>query len=172
MSASKRVLALDVRPRSFGFAIFEGPDQLLDWGVKSFRRGVNAVRIPLQRKVASLLDEFLPAAIVVKQARLLRARKTTKAVLREAKTRGIAIRFATAGAVRKVIAAHARNKHELASALAAHYPELASRLPPKRKIWQSEDYRMSIFDAAALGVVFFTRQANTEKRLPEGPLPS
>ena len=29
----KRVLALDVRPRSFGYVVFEGPTLLLDWGV-------------------------------------------------------------------------------------------------------------------------------------------
>ena len=37
-------------------------------------------------------------------------------------------------------------------------PELAAKLPPKRKIWQSEDYRMSIFDAAAVGVAYFVRR--------------
>jgi hypothetical protein len=33
---NKRVLALDLRPRSFGFAVFENAE-LLDWGVKSLR---------------------------------------------------------------------------------------------------------------------------------------
>jgi hypothetical protein len=32
--------------------------------------------------------------------------------------------------------------------------ELASRLPPKRKTWKSEDSRMDIFDAGALVVAF------------------
>jgi hypothetical protein len=54
------------------------------------------------------------------------------------------------------------NKYEVALALAKQFPALASRLPPKRKIWQSEDYRMGIFDAATVGVAYFTRR---EKRL-------
>jgi hypothetical protein len=33
--------------------------------------------------------------------------------------------------------------------------ELGHRLPPKRKPWMSEDYRMGIFDAVALA--FATR---------------
>jgi hypothetical protein len=45
-SSEKRVLALDVHPRSFGFVVFEGPNRIHDWGVKSFRRGVNAAKIP------------------------------------------------------------------------------------------------------------------------------
>jgi hypothetical protein len=32
--------------------------------------------------------------------------------------------------------------------------ELASRMPPKRKLWKSEDGRMDIFDAVALAVAF------------------
>jgi len=51
-----------------------------------------------------------------------------------------------------------RNKYEVASALALQFPDLASRLPPRRKCWQSEDYRMGIFDAAALGVAYFARR--------------
>jgi hypothetical protein len=48
---------------------------------------------------------------------------------------------------------------------AEQLPELASRLPDKRKIWKSEDYRMSIFDAAALGVGYFTGRRPVTKRV-------
>jgi hypothetical protein len=50
------------------------------------------------------------------------------------------------------------NKHEVACAVAEHFPELASKLPPKRKIWNNEHYRMRIFDAAALGITYFNRR--------------
>ena len=43
----------------------------------------------------------------------------------------------------------------MAELLAKKFPdELASRLPPKRKPWKSEDSRMDIFDAVALAVAF------------------
>jgi hypothetical protein len=49
----------------------------------------------------------------------------------------------------------AGTKQEMAELLAKQFPdELASRLPPKRKPWKSEDTRMDIFDAVALAVVF------------------
>jgi hypothetical protein len=42
-------------------------------------------------------------------------------------------------------------KHALAQYLAARFPEeLSSRLPPKRRLWTSDDCRMDIFDAVAL----------------------
>src|SRR5438445_11751547 len=62
----QRILALDVRPRSFAFVLFENSRELLDWGARSFRGGVNAVRVPLGPKVARLLDEYAPEVLVLK----------------------------------------------------------------------------------------------------------
>ena len=45
-------------------------------------------------------------------------------------------------------------KHEMAESLATRFPdELALRLPPKRRPWESEDARMDVFDAVGLAVV-------------------
>src|SRR5262249_18436518 len=44
-------------------------------------------------------------------------------------------------------------KHEMAELVAKRYrDELASRLPPKRRTWESENSRMDIFDAVGLAV--------------------
>jgi hypothetical protein len=51
------------------------------------------------------------------------------------------------------------NKYKVASVLARQFPDLAPRLPPKKKCCQGEDYRMGIFDAAAVGVAYFTRRS-------------
>jgi hypothetical protein len=39
--------------------------------------------------------------------------------------------------------------------LARQFPELSWKLPPTRKRWHHEHKNMPIFDAVALGVVFF-----------------
>src|SRR5256885_7228127 len=94
----KRVLALDVRPRSFGYVVFEGPTLLLDWGVQSFRHGRNAVRIPLATKIAALLEDFQPAAVVAKEppsrkkVNRSRTRKVLELVRHKASLRGIRTR--------------------------------------------------------------------------------
>jgi hypothetical protein len=44
-------------------------------------------------------------------------------------------------------------KYSLAEMLANRFPELADRLPPKRRIGDGEHSRMSIFDAVALVLV-------------------
>lgn len=174
MSSNKRVLALDVHPRSFGYVVFEGADELLDWGVRSFRRGVNAVRVPAPKRLRALLDEFAPQVVVLRARPGRAAQRTSKIVAtirREAKKHRAAVMFVTRRAVKQVFTGHTSNKHEIASALAERFPELAPKLPPKRKLWQSEDYRMTIFDAAALGVTYFScRKSNTVS--PEGSAPS
>ncbi len=157
MNHDKRIIAIDLRSRGFGFAVFEGPTRLLDWGVRSFRQGVNAVKIPASDKFAGLLDELSPGAIVIQKDFFESKKKTgmRDALLKQAEGHRIPIRFLTRRAVRSAFVGSNRNKYTIAAAIAKQVPELGPRLPGVRKIWKSEDYRMSIFDAAALGVAYF-----------------
>jgi len=162
-----RVMALDIRTRSFGFVMFEGPNYMLDWGIRSFRHGVNAVKIPAAKKLLVLLDEFTPSAIVVRERETKRGTKKSKiltTIERQARNRSIQVRFISRKDVNRAFVGFESNKYEVATALAKQFPDLASRLPAKRKIWQSEDYRMGIFDAAAVGVAYFTRRKPVTKR--------
>ena len=174
--SQKRVLALDVRPRSFGYALFEGPERLLDWGARSFRKGVNAVRIPLGEKIEALVDECDPTVVVAKEAQMRKKinsgqrRKMLDVIVGKARHGGIPVRVLGRSAVRDAFATSGfQTKHQVASALAERFAELAPILPPKRKPWQSEDYRTSIFDAAALGTAYFARCA--KRALREAPAP-
>ena len=51
----------------------------------------------------------------------------------------------------------AGTKYEIAKAIATQIPAFAHRIPRFRKPWMSEDPRQSLFDAAALGLTYFTR---------------
>jgi hypothetical protein len=50
------------------------------------------------------------------------------------------------------------NKQIIAEAIARHVPAFERYVPPPRKPWMSEDARMGLVDAAALGLVFFQRE--------------
>jgi hypothetical protein len=155
----KRVLAFDVRLRRFGFVAFEGPDHLLDWGVRSFYSGACAVKIPAGKKIRTLIDDFSPSVIVVRErGGHGDAPNILKALRREASSRKIPLRFISRKAIMKAFAGTGKNKHEVAAALAQQFSILMSKLPRRQKCWQSEDYRMGIFDAAAVGVAYFTRR--------------
>jgi len=174
-SNEKRVIALDVHPRSFGFVVFEGPNDMLDWGIRSFRPGVNAVKVPAAKKLLALLDEFRPSAVVIRERLTSRTAKRTKmlsTIERQARSRRIPVRFISRRDVNRTFVGFDSNKYEVASALARQFPDLASRLPPKRKCWQSEDYRMGIFDAAAVGVAYFVRRKSVKHQEPTPPAAS
>src|SRR5712664_3512248 len=99
----RRVLALNVHPRSFGFVVFEGPNRMLDWGVRSFRTGANAVKIPAATKFLTLLDEFRPSAVVIRER--VTGRKTKLKMLmtieRQARSRRIPVRRVSRGDVNR-----------------------------------------------------------------------
>lgn len=142
----KRVLALDLRGRQFGFVVLEDESKFLDWGVKSFRQGANAVRVPLTKKVGDLFKQFDPDVLVIKEPTSPKARRVVKRIKNIAKRR---LKTLPNSAIRNTFVDCTGNKHKIALSIVAQFPELAPRMPKKRKAWQSEDYRFSIFDAAA-----------------------
>lgn len=158
-STPQRVLSFDVRTRRFGFAILEGPHELLDWGIRSFRRGVNAVRIPPCRKIESLMSEFRPDVIVIERSPLRGNSWLVRTIRRLAVKQHILLRVVSRADIRNHFADEGQDKHGIATALCIRFPVLAERLPPKRKAWQSEDYRLSIFDATALGLAYVESSA-------------
>jgi hypothetical protein len=160
-TAPERVLALDLHPLSFGYAVFEGPDELLDWGIKSFRHGVNAVKVPLDMKLALLLDRYGPDVVVTKEPRTATLEKMARVIMNLPQCRRIPVRRISSTAVRRAFPGESHNKYQIASLIAKRYPELSPRLGSRRKLWQAETYSMSIFDAVALGVTYFMREATT-----------
>jgi hypothetical protein len=154
-TASKKVFALDLHPLSFGFAIFERPEELVDWGIKSFRHGVNAVRVPLNVKLALLLDQYAPDIIVIKTPRTEALNRGVRTIASMAQYRRIPVRLISGPSVRKAFPDSNHNKYQIATVIATRYPELSPRLGHRRKLWQAEKYSMSIFDAAAIGIAYF-----------------
>jgi len=53
-------------------------------------------------------------------------------------------------------------KYRIALLLSAYYPPLRWYMPSERKIWMPEDRRMQYFDAAALGLAYFTSKGEAE----------
>jgi hypothetical protein len=164
----KRVLALDIRPHRFGFVVLEGPTMLLDCGVKSFHSRPRPTKIPPSQKILTLLNDFFPSVIVVRdRERHVDTARILETVRRQAKQRRFTLKFISRKMIVKAFAVTGKNKHEVASVLAEQFLTLLSKLPPRRKCWQSEDYRMSMFDAAAAGVAYF-RRGHPLRAVPSG----
>ena len=91
-----------------------------------------------QSRAVTKVTAFLPHSINLTKLSSNKAVGLSRERLREA--------FAAEGG---------RTTHRIGTAIAGRLPELVRRLPPQRKCWMPEDYRMSIFDAVAFGLTFF-----------------
>jgi RNase H-fold protein (predicted Holliday junction resolvase) len=159
---SLRVLAVDPSTRGFGYALFEGLDRLVDWGTKDIRKDKHVVAL---QKIEELIRRYEPAVLVMedfghaRSRRNLRVRRLQSQVFALARRSGIKEHALPLVAVYQYFSKRgARTKYDIASTLAREFSALTLRLPPKRKPWQSEDSRMSIFDAAALAVTYLQRR--------------
>lgn len=165
ISHRHRILAIDLRPQRFGYAVFEGSKRLLDWGAANYRPGGDAGAVKARRSAAKLVSIFNPSVIVVRTARRQSAlgiadvKPILGAIQRVALSQGVPVRVLARNDVRKVFRTqHAKTKHDIACRLTIMFPELLWKLPPKREIYESEASAMMIFDAVALGVTYWYMQ--------------
>lgn len=150
------VLAIYPNTRGLAFVLFEGPLAPVDWGVREVRGGRK--NESCLQHVRALLDRYHPDALVLQDtsesgARSHRIRVLNSAIAECADRLGLRIATCSRTQVRQSFGY--ATKHEIAVAIARHVPVFERYLPPKRKPWTSEDARMGLFDAAALGISFF-----------------
>ena len=161
-SNDRRIVAIALRSRRFGFAVFEGPNRLLDWGMVFYPLNNDVQRAAASKRVASLLTLFIPSVVVVGRTRPLNVRNDSgirpilRSIRREASSRLIPVRLMKKAEVREVFRLfRAKSKHEIASLVVQMFPELLWKLPPRRRIWESEHPIMTMFDAVALGFAYW-----------------
>lgn len=154
---NRRVLAAYPSSRGFGFAVMEA-GILVDWGAKNVRKDKNATSL---KQVEKLLAHYRPGLIVLpdNQAKTARSAERIRTLIQQiaelAGSQNIPVLlFSQPEVRRRFFSKGLGTKHALAQLLAEQFPdELGFRLPPKRKAWMSEDYRMAIFDAVALALM-------------------
>lgn len=149
--------------RGFGWAAFEAPFSIYDWGVVSVSKDKN------QRSLyhfERILDRLEPETLVL-EALLPNVRRTRrvvrlqKAIVATALYRGIDVAHLARGDVQASYAdAGARTRSEIAAAVARQIPALGHRLPRKRGAWLPEDRWMAVFNAAALVMTHYRLDAD------------
>src|SRR5713226_5462124 len=120
-SASIRGLAIDPTTGGFGFAVMEGPESLIDWGVREVTGSdKNGECLKL---VADLMNRYKPEVVVVenptggKSRRCERVRELIRNILNLAVERRIRPRVYSRTEVKIAFANQGtRTKHEIATA--------------------------------------------------------
>lgn len=160
-----RVIVLEVRPRMCGFVVFDGPTRLIDWGVRNFSPNAKGQTRIVAKRIGDIFDQYGPCRVVVGKRTDERVRvnrhlsSALRTIRREARRRALPLHQIVTAAVRGFFSPKGyTTRYEIASAVAELLEELAWKLPPKRKAWQSESPNALIFDAAALGMAFFAEE--------------
>ncbi len=159
---SKNIRVLGLAPSAFGcgFAVMEGENTLVAWGVKTVKGGDKNARC--LSNIGNLIALYHPNAIAIEDAwakgsrRSERIRALLDEIVLMAKDGKIKVKQCSRKQMNlDFLADEQGTKHALAEYLAARFPEeLIPRLPPKPKLWTSDDCRMDIFDAVALAEHF------------------
>jgi hypothetical protein len=175
MSFPKRLLALEVRTGRLGFAVFEGPTTLLDWGVRTFEIGRRTLPPSVSERLRVLFAFYSPAEIVLcAHVYHLKSQKNAYAAIlkttrSESRSHSIKVSVLSARQIRTCFAIRGQIfKHEIALAIVKQFPELSWKLPQRRKFYQSERAVMVVFDAVANGIAFFQRQSSPSLGLHQG----
>jgi hypothetical protein len=162
------VLAVFPSTRGFGYAVLEGPRSLVDWGVKSAR--CPQKNLASLQKIRELTAFYRPDLVVLEEyegpgsRRAKRIRTLINLMAAHAVEKGIGTTYLSRAAVRDCFGLE--TKRQIAEAIAREFPELEPRMPPVRRIWMSEDRRMSIFDAVSLAITFFRNKSRTKQAAP------
>ena len=151
-----RILAIAPSSRGFGFVVLEGVDTLADWGAKSVK-GENKNAQSLA-KVKELMRHYQPEVLVLQDTgtktskRSPRIKLLTNQLVSLAKSRNLPVQRYSQEQIQKVYFPEGQGtKYELAQLIAKRFPEeLRSRLPRKRRAWESDPAVMDLFEATAL----------------------
>jgi hypothetical protein len=147
-----RFLGIDVRPRRFGFVVIEN-SIVLDSGIRMCDKpGFDNC---LGQGFDRILKTYNPSALIVRGTNGVhvnpRKRKVAAAIKRRTKQHRVEVISIRPATIRLYFSRYnATTKYQIAQSVATLLPELAWKLPRNRKPWETEHYRMSIFDAAAV----------------------
>lgn len=162
-----RVLAIDPTSKGIGFAVLEGPDRLVAWGVKYASENREC-----RKQAAALIVRFQPDVLVVERTdvrgcrRWRRALRLIESLAALAGRRRLRARRVSRRAMLRFFAqSGSAGKHQIAVALSLQFPELSPYLPPERKFDEGENARMSIFDALAFAITYYESQRRERRPL-------
>src|ERR1035438_2651456 len=159
-----RILAVALSFGGFGFVVMEGQKTIIECGGRGADGDKNVQSLS---KMKRLLNFYRPGVLVLQDVEAKGSRRAPRIKTLNRQIKGVTeknqieVKLISGTQMRSLLLGNPKGtKQEMAEMLAMQFPdELASRLPPKRKLWKSEDSRMDVFDAMALAVVFRMKRA-------------
>lgn len=156
MTKEKIEITLSIYPNSYGFgySVVEGTAELIDYGVVKISPIANNKCL---KRFEGFLDFYEPTVVVLRDypknasLRSKRIGQLIKKMIEKTQKKKLNVFGYTRENIKNVFEQFkSSTKHEICKTLVSWYPELKKRMPKERKVWESEPYAMSYFDALAL----------------------
>jgi hypothetical protein len=160
-----RILAVEIRADRLGYAVFETPKRLCDFGAAWFEAPLAA-----RQRIARLLRLCRPSLLVLRGGMMRYPRNTRKRRLvariarDEAKKMAIpSVRVSELELSSFFDPYSCRDKYDVAAVLVRWFPDLAWRLPSRPKFYDPEPRPMLYFDSIAPGVTYLEVLSNKRR---------
>jgi len=157
--STTRVLSIYPTVRGFGFSVFEGAQNPIDWGANTVKIKKNKACL---EKMERLIDFYSPDVVITENCKSPGSRRCERITSLSKNIEDLCskknqklIKYSRKAVSDAFDTFGVSTKHEIARKISVWLPSLAPYLPPPRKPWMSEDYRMAIFDAIALAMTYF-----------------
>lgn len=147
--------------------LFESALAPFDWGVREVRAKEKHRQVIAF--VTRVIDRYAPIVLVLEDwadgacRRSVRTLTLYAALADLARRKSVKLVCIPKERVKEYFASVAPpTKYEIALAIAKLIPAFSYQVPPVRKIWMSEDPRHGLYDAAALGLVYFAEDGRND----------
>lgn len=152
------VLALHPNTNGVAYALFNNPDELVEYGVGSVRPINNTVSI---KKIRKYLEYFKPSIVLVRgiedrKHKSKRIEKLISSICIEAEKQNLEVHLFTRSQIKETfVQFNVFSKYQISKKIIEWFPPLVAFAYPKRKRWMTENHNAGLFDAISLAVVFW-----------------
>jgi len=153
------VLALYPNTRGLGYAVFDSPKDLVDYGMGYIKPVSNTKTIT---RVKEYIQHYKPDIVLVRAIRQSESRKMKRVenlvahICNQASAQGLKVYRYNRNQIQEIFSQFGSStKFHISKKISEWYPELQNIKNPVRKFWETEYHNAGIFDAISLGVTHF-----------------
>ncbi|UOY04992.1 hypothetical protein L0P88_13630 [Muricauda sp. SCSIO 64092] len=156
--AKEVVLALYPNKRGIGYAILNGPEELIEYGQYHASRLGSAAHI---KWVRNYLDYYEPTLVLLRADHEIflkseRLKKLIKLIYKETSLQGREVHQYSRKHIQEVFSSfNSKSKFAISKKLIEWFPRLKAYAMPYRKEWVSEHTNAGIFDALSLAITHY-----------------
>jgi Holliday junction resolvasome RuvABC endonuclease subunit len=158
LKKNQTILALFPNRYGIGYAVFDTPDNLAEYGIGYIQPVSNKKTF---KRVKEYITYYKPNVIITRNINdqkksSKRIEKLIDCICNEAKSQGLEIHSYTRTQIKDVFRQFgASSKYQIARKIIVWYKQLESYMFPERKRWMTENHNTGIFDAVSLAMTHY-----------------